>query len=127
MNSVGRFQPFSWDFPYGFLPTTRVDLFCDSLSVPPVCKSFFQSVLRFFSGKWEVRRDLRLPTRSSTPCEDTSSVVAGVLTCSVFILTSRLPISAAQSLPEWSGTTRAEPPPPPSGRLSSGNGAQPSP
>jgi hypothetical protein len=60
----------------------------------------------------------------SPGCEDTSSVVAVVLTRSALILTSRLPISAAQYVPKWSGTTVAGPPPPPSGRLSSRNGAR---
>ena len=30
-----------WDFPYGFWPTTSVDLFCDFLPAPRICKDFF--------------------------------------------------------------------------------------
>src|ERR1019366_3892693 len=33
----------NWDFPYGFLPTTSVGLFCDSLPAPQIGKAFFGS------------------------------------------------------------------------------------
>jgi len=37
----------SWDFPFGFLPTTSVGRFFDFLPSQQVCKSFFQSALGF--------------------------------------------------------------------------------
>jgi len=70
---------FNWDFPFGFLPTTSVGSFGDSLSAPHVCKSFFQSTLGFFMAQGTLRCDLRLFTRFSTRCEDTFSVILGVL------------------------------------------------
>jgi hypothetical protein len=68
---------------------------------------------RFSHGTGGFAAICAFSTRFLTRCEDTTSVVSGVLTRSALILTSRLPISAAQSLPEWPGTTLAGPPPQP--------------
>ena len=74
--SPSRF--FSWDFLFGFLPTTSVSLFRDYLPAPLICKSIFKSALGFSL----TRRVFRCPfcsQRSFSPgCEDTSSVVAVV-------------------------------------------------
>jgi exodeoxyribonuclease V alpha subunit len=65
-----------------------------------MCKSFFQSALDFSLAQGALRRDLRLSTSFSIPCEDTSSVISGVLTCSAFILTSRLLTTRALGIRE---------------------------
>lgn len=54
--------------------------FHDFIPTPQICTSFFQSVIGFSPAKGALRCDLCLSARFSTPCEDGSSVVSGVLT-----------------------------------------------
>jgi hypothetical protein len=72
----------NWDFPFGFWPTNRVNLFGDFGHFRPAsyfCNLFFQSALGFFPAQEVVRRHLVLATLFSSGGEDTASVVAVVL------------------------------------------------
>jgi hypothetical protein len=73
-----RILVFILDFPDGFLPTTSVGLFSDSIPAPQICKPFFQSALGFSPAQGVFRCRFRLQCPVSPRCEDTASVVSGV-------------------------------------------------
>jgi len=59
----------NWDFPFGFLPTTSVDLFRfrDVLPLAGVCKSILQSALRSSPGTGALRAPFDLFQRLLHP------------------------------------------------------------
>jgi hypothetical protein len=69
-----------WDFPFGYLPTTRTGLFCDSLSFPQfyidprlvfylalgtICRQLCLST-RFHGWRKDFRADLPVPSYQKT-------------------------------------------------------------
>jgi hypothetical protein len=69
---------FSWDFPYGLMPTNGVGDFRDFLPAPWICKSFFQSDLGFCPAQVVFRRHCWIQCHFSSGGKDTASVVAVV-------------------------------------------------
>src|ERR1017187_7218773 len=63
------------DFPYGFLPTTSVELFCNFLLLHRFARTF-SSPLGFSLAQVMICRQLCLSTHFSMPSEDTSPVVS---------------------------------------------------
>jgi hypothetical protein len=106
------------DFPYALLPTNTVGHFCDFLPAPQVCKSFFQSFSSppsvFFGASlpFDPFHTLFHPMRRHL-LRGCRCFQARPFTFSYIRMPLRA-ISAAQSFPEWPGTTLAAPPPLPS-------------
>jgi len=63
------------DFPYGFMPTTSVELFRDFLLSPEVCKPVFESAPVFSLAQRVFGCLFGLPCPFSPGCKDTASVV----------------------------------------------------
>jgi len=70
--------PISWDFPFGFWPTTGVGGFRDFLPASRICKTIFPSALGFCPAQEVVYRHFVFQCSFSPGGEETASYVAVV-------------------------------------------------
>jgi hypothetical protein len=112
------FNPVLRHFPYGFLPTNSVRLFCDLLALSWFASLFSSppSVSLWHGGRFAAScaSPQAFPRYVTTPLPWFALFSCESFHFSFIRLLLRA-ISAAQSLPEWPGTTLAGPPLPPSG------------